>query len=187
MNFNPLEKADAWRRTEIVSKLKGFIQGEKTGLDVGCGSGKLTAEIGEEFGMKTQGIDLKRPKSKSTKFKLFDGQTIPFENDSFDAVFLFDALHHVSGKTARQRLLSECSRVARQSVILKDHYYSTFLQKQYLKLVDSLTNFLPLVSTPFEFIKKREWDCFDYSKKEYWVSMGIPNIMLKIEKNPVKN
>ena len=183
IHFFPVAKADALRRRQIISKLGSFIEEEKTALDVGCGSGVLSAEISTMFGMKVVGIDLREPEDKLIGFTLFDGETIPFETNSFDVVFLFDVLHHVKGKQARERLLSECFRVAKSSVIIKDHWYSNFFQKQYLKLVDFLTNFFVFVPTPFEFVEKKEWEQLDCLKINYWTSWGIPHVMLKIKKD----
>jgi len=180
--FLVLDRFGEFRRNEILSMLGSFIGNEKTALDVGCGSGEISAAISKGFGLRVKGIDLCVSKNSLIDFTLFDGKTIPFESNSFDIVFLFDVLHHVNGKPARDGLLFECFRVARKSVIIKDHYYSNFFQKQYLKLVDFATNFFPAVPTPFEFIKKSEWAEFNFCKIAYWRSMGVPNVLLKIKK-----
>ena len=51
--------------------------------------------------------------------EIFDGTNLPFENDSFDVVLFSDVLHHTSDPVTPQR---EARRVARQCVLIKDHY-----------------------------------------------------------------
>ena len=176
-----LDKAADVRERDLMSKLSAFLSGEKRILDVGCGSGKLSKRISEEFGLRIHGIDLKEPEEKLIPFKLFDGKKVPFKDNCFDSVFLFDVLHHIKRGENRRLLLSECLRVSKNSVIIKDHYYSNFFQLQWLKLMDFFGNISSTVCIPFNFISKKQWESIPCHKSEYWVSRSIPNVMMAIE------
>ncbi len=177
-----VEKAAEVREREIASRLAGFLAGEKSVLDVGCGSGQLALRISKELGVQVQGIDLRAPPNPGIPFKLFNGKETPFGDNSFDVAILVDVLHHVKGQSNRDRLLSECLRVARHAVIVKDHYYTNFLQRAWLKFVDTLTNIPSGVSTPFEFVSREQWETLPSQNAEYWSSFGIPNVLLKLKK-----
>jgi ubiquinone/menaquinone biosynthesis C-methylase UbiE len=182
-----LEKLSNLRRQDIIFNLKPFLNGEKTGLDVGCNSGTLSKEISNNLNIEMTGIDIINPEKKEINFKLFNGKKIPFKSNSFDSVFLFDVLHHIDSRTQMQELLTECFRVTKKTVIIKDHYYSNVFQKQFIKLMDVITNFLPKVPTPLNFIKKNEWDSMNSIQKKYWTFIGTPNIIIKFDKNNAIN
>ncbi|MFH1751552.1 MAG: class I SAM-dependent methyltransferase [archaeon] len=172
-------KADYLRKQDILVNLEGFIEKEKTVLDVGCGNTVLSKETADKFKLKVSGVDLIEPVKQLIDFKLFNGRRIPFKDNSFDSVLLFDVLHHIRNEKEKQELLKECFRVSRNSIIIKDHYYSNFLQKQYLKAMDFTTNFLHKVKTPFNFISKQEWLEMKPQKLKFWKFKRIPQVMVK--------
>lgn len=177
-----LRKFENLREQNIVSKFQPFLGKEKTILDVGCGTGNIAALLAKQFALEVQGIDIKTPAQSIIPFRLFNGKTIPFQDNSFDLVMLIDVLHHIKGRPNRQQLLKECLRVAKRSIIIKDHYYSNFFQNCYLKLVDFFSN-VPLgIYTPFEFLPREHWESLKPVKTEYWTLFGIPNIMIKLDK-----
>lgn len=177
-----IDRAARTRERQIASRLAGFLTGAKSVLDVGCGSGQLALRISKEFGAQVQGIDLCTPTNSKIPFKLFNGKEIPFKDNSFDVAILVDVLHHVRGQANRDKLISECLRVAKHSVIVKDHYYTNFLQKTWLKIVDTLTNLPSGVSTPFEFVSREQWKTLPSKNSEYWSSFGIPHVLLELKK-----
>ena len=181
MNFL-LARAERHRENDIISKLPAFLDGEKTALDVGCGPTRLSARVAETLNLKIQGTDTWKPEKALVPFRLSKGKRLPFKANSFDSVFLFDVLHHVKGKEDRENLLAECRRVARRSVIIKDHYYSNFFQRQYLKAMDFFANLHVGVSTPFEFISRKKWEQMPFEKVEWWSMLGIPQVMMRLEK-----
>ena len=84
-------------------------------LDVGCGTGHLSANMQEMYGVRASGVDVRDFRNDQIPFQLFDGTSIPFPNSSFDHVVLSEVLHHSHDPIA---LLTECLRVARRSIIL---------------------------------------------------------------------
>lgn len=85
--------------SDVFEKLNFPFQKGKKLLDVGCGGGADDLVFIQEFGLETQGIDIyKNPKInkiKKLKFSLAGIYNIPFNDNTFDYVFLHDILHHI--------------------------------------------------------------------------------------------
>jgi ubiquinone/menaquinone biosynthesis C-methylase UbiE len=91
-------------------------------LEVGCGSGGYALHIGEKWGCRIVGLDVNEPgvrnanelaKTRGLASRLrFDqcdaSKHLPFDDNTFDAVFSNDALCHLPG---RLQVLSEIFRV----------------------------------------------------------------------------
>lgn len=93
-------------------------------LDLGCGDGNTFRFVREFFPTCTySGIDVSResihsartriPESSSGIFQSYDGLHIPFDDASFDIVFMACVLHHVLPED-RPALMRQCRRVLRQ-------------------------------------------------------------------------
>ena len=108
------------RRARILAEhLSSLIPHSTTLLDVGCGDGRLSARILESRGdIVIKGVDVLARSQSYFPVDLFDGQTIPADDGSFDVVMFVDVLHHTEDPMI---LLREAARVARRHIIIKDH------------------------------------------------------------------
>lgn len=87
-------------------------------LDIGCSSGlhlrHLTRKAKSVVGIDVDGVALevarRRIKSSRVSFLQYDGQRLPFADESFDAVSTLDVLEHVAD---REAVVSEVLRVLR--------------------------------------------------------------------------
>ena len=122
---------------EIVSNLH---EGDHV-LDVGCGCGALGQRIIESPNcpprVTVTGLEKVRRSQEFMVVESYDGQQIPYPNDKFDVVILADVLHHAKDP---HNLIEECSRVARQRLIIKDHKVEGFLAKQRISIMDWASN-----------------------------------------------
>jgi SAM-dependent methyltransferase len=84
-------------------------------LDVGCGTGYLSAHVQEMYGVRPYAVDVVDFRQAEVPFQRFDGTSIPFPDKSFDHAVLSEVLHHSHNPMA---LLKECCRAARRSIIL---------------------------------------------------------------------
>jgi SAM-dependent methyltransferase len=84
----------------------------------------------------------------------FDGLAIPHADRSFDAVMLVDVLHHAVDPGA---LLGEAARVARESVIIKDHSLSGVLAGPTLRFMDWVGNAHHGVVLPYNYWPPARW------------------------------
>jgi SAM-dependent methyltransferase len=94
-------------------------------LDYGCGYGRTLAELSEAGYQKLAGVDfseamLARARISVTRAGLVrnDGHTLPFKNESFDAVLLFAVLTCIPYNDEQQLLLAEVKRVLRPGGLL---------------------------------------------------------------------
>jgi SAM-dependent methyltransferase len=83
-------------------------------LEIGCGSGGYSLHLAEKLGCQIVGLDINEPGIRSAKelaqsrglgsrarFEQFDvSKNLPFDGETFDAVFSNDVLCHVPGRLA---------------------------------------------------------------------------------------
>lgn len=109
----------------VVSRLQKIINvNNLTILDLGCGFGALTKALLEKKAtVIAADVDNKSlriaktflPKNKRLKFIKVNNSKLPFVNDYFDVVFLFDVIEHVKDPPTT---ISECKRVLKPGGIL---------------------------------------------------------------------
>ena len=89
-------------------------------LDVGCGTGRLfrDLELFRVYGRRV-GIDLHLPEitMSGVEVAAYDGERLPFPNNSFDVVIFGYVLHYLEREHV-MKLLAEASRVARRTVFV---------------------------------------------------------------------
>lgn len=90
-----------------------------TMLDIGCGDGATEFYIEKYFPeWAIEGVDVseesiavaKQKHIATANFQLYDGITMPFEDNKFDVVFIAAVLHHIDF-SLHEKLLSEIYRV----------------------------------------------------------------------------
>jgi SAM-dependent methyltransferase len=129
--------------------------GELTGLDVGCGSGEIAAVVeGLVPQVTIEGVDVFVRGVTHIPISEYDGETLPFDDNSFDFVTLIDVLHHTD---APDRVLAECVRVARRAVIIKDHYRNNQFDDLRLRFMDWVGNRSHGVRLPYNYLSRRQW------------------------------
>lgn len=84
-------------------------------LDIGCGMGYALDVLREDFGAVTFGCDVGPSMHSVARFSRFDGERLPFHDNSVDVSILIFVLHHAADPLA---LLHEASRVARRAVLV---------------------------------------------------------------------
>ncbi len=85
-------------------------------LDIGCGVGTLHPLISplfksvDGFDLSKESIARARANNPSNRYESYDGQTLPYENDSFEMALAICVMHHVP-KAQWINFLSEMTRV----------------------------------------------------------------------------
>jgi len=112
-------------------------------LDIGGGTGIIAQAMHELFGIaEVVSVDVhdRFLPGLGVTTATYDGSTLPFPADRFDAVVINNVLHHVE-PAARLPLLRECARVApRGVVVIKDHLARGPLDHARLGALDLLGN-----------------------------------------------
>ncbi len=112
-------------------------------LDVGAGSGLIAEMIASIFpGKVVVAVDVATRvlPTVGVPFRTFDGQNLPFEDDSFDCALLCNVLHHVE-TDQRRGLLQEVLRVTGGGpLVIKDHLAESRLDHLKLAWLDFAGN-----------------------------------------------
>jgi len=144
------------RRVRVLcDNLSELIPSDSTVLDVGCGDGLLANLILQKRpDLNLSGLDVLVREHTEIPVYLFDGTTIPLADKSKDVVMFVDVLHHTVDPMI---LLREAVRVARNTVVIKDHNLDGFLAGPTLKLMDRIGNARYGVALPNNYWSKQRW------------------------------
>jgi SAM-dependent methyltransferase len=128
----------------------------RVALDFGSGDGWFTREIAlAGIAEKVVPVDVKVWPGLVAPPVLFDGRSLPFQNEAFDLVFAVDVIHHcVDPRLALDELL----RCSNRYFLIKDHSYQTFIGWCILSLLDELGNRRFRVPSPHHYQKDWSWD-----------------------------
>lgn len=131
----------ASRLAELVRRITPHLKPGDKVLDVGCGFGALARAILDSpqcpDDVDIRGLERVKRGGEAIRVDAYDGVTIPHPNRSFDVVILADVLHH---EPDPHRLISECTRVSRRLLIIKDHKVEGPLAQQRIALLDWAAN-----------------------------------------------
>lgn len=111
-------------------------------LDVGGGTGVIAQAMAELFPIgQVEAVDLvdRFCASLSVPTRQYDGRTLPYSDDAFDAATLNNVLHHVP-VAARADLLREIRRVVDGPLYIKDHETRGRLDSLRLTAMDAVGN-----------------------------------------------
>jgi SAM-dependent methyltransferase len=146
----------------IGIKIQGLFphkNAEIQGLDVGCGDMQLVETISANNpAIKWTCTDIHelpenlKNSEKWSKYIRFDGNHLPFPDNSFDVVVFSDVLHHCMPNAAE--LLMEAKRVGKY-VIVKDHFEHGFISRNILKMMDVFGNYGYGVPIPRRYFTKQ--------------------------------
>jgi SAM-dependent methyltransferase len=105
--------------------LEGYLDSRARVLDYGCGYGRTLGELVQAGYQNVLGVDfsaamLARCRQEFPQVGLIrnDGRTLPFKNDSLDAVLLFATLTCIPQDEAQRALIAEVERVLRPGGLL---------------------------------------------------------------------
>ena len=124
-------------------------------LDVGAGTGEMAQAINSfRQELVFTGVDVYiRPKTFIPVVK-YDGDRLPFNDNSFDAVIIVDVLHHCNDPVA---VLKECARVSKSFVMIKDHVSDSVYDEKILAFMDWVGNSAHGVVLPYNYLSSSDW------------------------------
>ena len=100
-----------------IMKITKDVPNDARVLDIGCGNGRLLEGLPKTvrysgFDVSKNLLALARQKYPQhiDAFQLFNGKTLPFDDNSFSHVYMLATLHHIP-QPFQQRLIDECKRV----------------------------------------------------------------------------
>jgi ubiquinone/menaquinone biosynthesis C-methylase UbiE len=124
------------RCADMVRKLKPYLQHTDRLIDIGCGSAHIAKAL-KELGHLVTLLDIKN-NSYFSEFSpvIYDGNTIPFADNTFDVSLLLTVLHHINDPVAT---LAEAARVSKRIIVIED-LYDGWVQKYLTFAMDSCMN-----------------------------------------------
>jgi len=144
-----------------LTRIRKYLAHNDRILEIGAGAGSVCTLL-EAEGYKLTPLDVEdRTLTDHIKPVIYDGETIPYSEKSFDTALILTVLHHTKDPA---RILSEAKRVAGNIIIIEDIYNNTF--QQYLTYIfDSLFN--------FEFTGHPHSNKTDSEWKELFEALGL--------------
>ena len=132
-------------------------------LDVGAGTGEMAKSI--KFlrsGLNISGVDVYIRPTTFIPIVQYDGSTLPFEDNSFDAVTIVDVLHHCDDPVS---VLKECARVSKQWILIKDHVSDSAYDEIRLRFMDWVGNRSHGVVLPYNYLSKSSFNFFNGAQR----------------------
>lgn len=143
-----------------INLYNNYLKIDSLVLDIGCGNGMQAKVLKKTYPKLTiHGLDIKNclwKENRDIPFKVYNGEIIPFRDNSFDVSLLSFVLHHAENPN---KVLLESIRVSKNFVLIFEEIYLNLWQKWLLILYDIVINFLIFgekISVP-KFRKKEEW------------------------------
>jgi SAM-dependent methyltransferase len=125
-------------------------------LDVGSGDGKVGVELlRRRPDLTLHGVDVLVRPDAALLTEQFDGRSLPYEDNAFDAVLLIDVVHHADDP---EHLLSETRRVASAAVVVKDHLREGALAQATLAFMDRVGNERHGVAVKDAYWSRPQWE-----------------------------
>ena len=175
-----------YRRAEHnFSYLRPHIVG-KSVLDIGAAEG-WTGEMirSDDPGRQVQLLDVDDFNQTDLPLTVYDGQTIPFNDKSFDTSCLCLILHHCDDP---DRVLSEAMRVTRKRLIITESVYHYKIGRALLYIADNIVNGLRThsqMAKALHFRKSDEWERRFLEmglavQQRVWISRGFHKHILYV-------
>jgi ubiquinone/menaquinone biosynthesis C-methylase UbiE len=143
------------RASVLCDHLAKLLPQDATVLDVGCGDGLLSYLIMQKRpDVDIKGVDILRRSQTQIPMEWFDGEAIPYDDRSFEVTMFIDVLHHTMDPMI---LLREAARVARKSVVIKDHTCEGLFDNLTLRLMDQVGNARHGVALPYNYWSQQRW------------------------------
>jgi ubiquinone/menaquinone biosynthesis C-methylase UbiE len=140
-------------------------------LDVGAGDCRLAARLQQTVGCTVVPVDVEDFNKTNLKLTLFDGEHLPFEDDSFDAVSLVFVLHHARDAAA---VLSEARRVSRDRIIVLEDVTTSWWDRVMFRGFHRWLAWSEKISYPHHEKRPAEWTALAHSLglRETWAVMA---------------
>jgi ubiquinone/menaquinone biosynthesis C-methylase UbiE len=144
------------RRVNVIAKhLAAMIPPGSKVLDVGCGDGSLAALLTQIApGIEVQGVEVHARPDCAIDCRLYDGEHLPFPDNSFDLCLFVDVLHHTMDP---ETICKDASRVSKASVLIKDHLCENAFDKWTLRFMDWVGNRHHGVALPYNYLSGERW------------------------------
>jgi ubiquinone/menaquinone biosynthesis C-methylase UbiE len=124
-------------KNAILNKIDPFLQKGDKILDIGSGTCHVCKRL-LETGFDVSALDVRDVSFfDDIRPVVYDGQIIPFDDDTFDVALILTVLHHTHDP---ELIIAEAKRVSKKIIIIED-VYSNMFNKYLTFFFDSVGNF----------------------------------------------
>ncbi|MCC5877049.1 MAG: methyltransferase domain-containing protein [Candidatus Sumerlaeia bacterium] len=127
-------------------------------LDVGAAEGWIGDLLSKQDGHDVQLIDVVDLNRTSLPHRIYNGTSIPFQDDAFDTVLVMLTLHHCKSP---ETVLDEAIRVSSRRLIVTESTYRFLPGRWLLWTLDTIVNALRsrcLIPVALHFRRDQEWE-----------------------------
>lgn len=121
----------------IVNSIPDVLPPNTELLDLGAGDGYVGESLHQMTGADVQLADVVDFNKTDLSLTIYDGQTLPFNNDSFDSTIISYVLHHANDAGS---ILREAKRVTSGPIVILESIYKGQFQHWLLDKLDRLAN-----------------------------------------------
>lgn len=144
------------RKEKLTEGIRSILPtGTSKIADIGCGDGEIGCRLSKDSGATVEGWDIHPREQCHIPHHIFDGKSLPLEDNSVDVTLLIDVLHHDNNP---QIILKEAARVAKFGVIIKDHLCENQFDHSRLSFMDWVGNRHYGVRLPYNYLSQRQWN-----------------------------
>jgi|SRR3989344_1762232 len=159
-----IERAIKRMTKRTVDFLEDFVQEKEKIVDIGAGGGWISQEMQKRKKTENTLVDVINLNQTDLPVILYDGENIPFRDNTFDTALLISVLHHCENPS---RVLLEAKRVVKNKIIVMEDIAKTPFGEVALRFKDAVTNigfclmansFREMINLPFHFKKISGWE-----------------------------
>lgn len=153
------EPVRSFRANQILNSFKNFVNTGESMLSVGDGDGYVSNKIQEKTGVIIKGLDIlffEKYREKSIPLILYDGEEIPFPDESFDITAGIFLLHHCENF---HLTLREMIRVSKKKLLIVEDVFNNRIEQLFLRFFDFIENrtFSSKMPIPYNFHSLIQW------------------------------
>jgi len=136
-----------WWAPRVFNDIGPFLKKGERVLDIGAGGGWSGELIAEKKGVDIQLLDVEDFNRSKLALTLYDGEHIPFPDNSFDTSLLLFVLHHCKEPML---VLKDAIRVSKKRIIIHEDTYSSSFGWVRACANDFLSNSPFFLTNPFK-------------------------------------
>jgi SAM-dependent methyltransferase len=126
-----------WREKALVAKIRPYLLGAESVIDIGAGGCRLARLIGQMENVRITAVDVVDHNVTDIPLTLYNGSELPFSDQAFDVSILVFVLHHAADPAA---LLRETARVTRTAILIVEDAPINVLERNLWKAWDYTLN-----------------------------------------------
>jgi SAM-dependent methyltransferase len=130
---------EAKEQSQRIENMKSYLSSGDRCLDVGSGAGRFGNTVATALNVQVVGVDVVNYADSTIPVHIYDGKTLPFDDNSFDVIFVAFVLHHIKNQ---EQMMAEMVRCARKKIVVFEDTYDTFWQRLFVMWNDYQTNIL---------------------------------------------